>query len=196
MYRGFLAPASVLFMCWVPLAAQQPASAGVQKIVALQGEGATNNIQTATAVEPVVEVRDERDLPVAGAEVTFQLPDLQSGRLLPGTSLVLKTRSNDQGQAAGTGFTLNDVPGPFSIRVTAGSGGKTASLVIHQRNVANAEAARHGFAKSRSKKWTIIAIVAGAAVTAGIIIALRSGGSSSSNTVTVSTGPVTVGGPQ
>ena len=43
---------------------QQPAVP--LKIVVLQGEGAVNNIKTKTVIEPVVEVRNDRDLPVAG----------------------------------------------------------------------------------------------------------------------------------
>ena len=63
-------------------AASQP-SGNVRKIVALQGEGAINNIKAGIATEPVVEVRDDRDLPVAGVEVTFQLPTSGAGGFFP-----------------------------------------------------------------------------------------------------------------
>ena len=43
--------------------------AGSLKIVVIEGEGALNNIRSRTATQPVVEVRDENDRPVEGAEV-------------------------------------------------------------------------------------------------------------------------------
>src|SRR6185369_13783504 len=47
---------------------------GALKIVVLQGEGASNSIKSRTATQPAVEVRDDQDKPIAGAEVVFQLP--------------------------------------------------------------------------------------------------------------------------
>jgi hypothetical protein len=44
------------------------------KIVVIDGEDAVNIVQTKTAVQPVVEVRDRNNLPVSGAAVTFLLP--------------------------------------------------------------------------------------------------------------------------
>ena len=191
---------SALVISSVPVQPPKPTSAGVQKIVPLQGADAINNIQTGSAVEPVVEVRDGRDLPVAGADVQFQLPTTGPGGFFPGRTLALNTRTDEHGQAAGAGFTPNSVAGPFAIRVTAGSENQTASLVINQRNVTNAAEASRLTSRSRSLKWRIIGIAAGAGVTTGITLALHGGGSSSAstrlpNSVTVSTGPITIGGP-
>src|SRR5271157_3660596 len=44
------------------------------KIVVLEGQDAVNYIPTRTVTPPVVEVRSERELPVEGATVTFELP--------------------------------------------------------------------------------------------------------------------------
>src|SRR5215468_674500 len=49
-------------------------SGGSLKITVLQGEGSTNNIRSKSATQPAVEVRDDANKPVAGAEVVFQLP--------------------------------------------------------------------------------------------------------------------------
>src|SRR5687768_11484501 len=43
------------------------------KIVVIGGEDAVNIIQLNTAVDPVVEVRDENDLPVAGVLLRFRI---------------------------------------------------------------------------------------------------------------------------
>ena len=191
---------SAMVISSVPMQTPKSTAAGVQKIVPLQGADAINNIQTGSAVEPVVEVRDGRDLPVAGAEVQFQLPTAGPGGFFAGRTLALNTRTDEHGQAAGAGFTPNSVPGPFAIRVTAGSENQTASLVINQRNVTNAAQASRLTSRSRSLKWRIIGIAAGVGVTTGITLALHGGGSSSAstklpNSVTVSTGPITIGGP-
>ena len=49
------------------------------KIVVLEGEGAFNDIKRKRARNPVVEVRDEANHPVAGAEVVFTLPETGAG---------------------------------------------------------------------------------------------------------------------
>src|SRR5687767_13452648 len=43
------------------------------KIVVIEGEDAVNIIQQKTAVSPVVEVRDENDLPVGGVLLRFSI---------------------------------------------------------------------------------------------------------------------------
>src|SRR5260370_11729297 len=102
-----------------PAEAQQAAKA--LKIVTLQGEGAVNDIKTKTITEPVVEVRDSRELPVANAEVVFQLPAMGPGGMFPDRGRVLTTRTNGQGQAAAAGLLPNNETGRFNIKVTAGS---------------------------------------------------------------------------
>lgn len=205
MYRSILAilicSCGATSFAQTPRPADKPARpAGTEdalKIVVLQGEGALNNIKTNSATEPVIEVRDERDMPVAGADVTFQLPLAGAGGFFPGRKLTLTGRSNDRGQAAGTGFIPNDVPGRFNIKVGAASGNRAASTVISQTNTTDIAAAARA-TSSKSRKWKILAAVGGAAVTAGIIVATHSGGSSTPvipNSLTITPGPITIGGP-
>ena len=54
-------------------------SASRLRIIVIQGEGAINNIAIGSGREPVVEVRDGEDRPLAGAKVTFTLPDTGPG---------------------------------------------------------------------------------------------------------------------
>lgn len=184
---------SILLACPAAFPAQQTEPAAIPtslKIVALQGEGAVNAIRTRTVTEPVVEVRDERDLPVAGAEVTFQLPASGPGGAFPDHTRTFKTTSNAQGQAAAPAFTPDSQPGRFSIRVTAAKNGQTAMLVIPQQNTLEMVAVtRH-----HSHKWIIVVAAVGvAALATGLYFALRGGGTP--NSISVSPGPVTVGGP-
>src|SRR6185503_21069676 len=90
-----------------PLGAQQPLvpQGGALKIVVIEGEGAKNNIRQRLAAQPVVEVRDEADKPVPGAEVVFQLPAAGAGGVFNGWMRTQTVKTNAQGQAAATGFT-------------------------------------------------------------------------------------------
>ncbi|MGB9604559.1 MAG: hypothetical protein ACPL88_01615, partial [Bryobacteraceae bacterium] len=108
----------------------RPEPPGILKVVVIEGEGAVNNIRTRSAVAPVVEVRDENDKPVVGAEVVFQLPPAGPGGVFHGWMRTQTVRTNEQGRAAASGYTPNDQPGRFNIKVTATLGNKTGSAVI------------------------------------------------------------------
>jgi hypothetical protein len=173
---------------------------GGLKIVVVQGEGAMNNIRTRNATQPVVEVRDESDKPVSGAEVVFQLPPGGPGGVFNGWMRTQTARTSPEGRAEANGFAPNDEVGRFNIKVTATSGTKITSALIAQSNTHGNGKDGGPQAKSRTKMWTIIAIVGAAALTGGIIAATRGGDSSSSTAVTVpitiSPGPISVGGPR
>ena len=185
--------------CLVSVAGAQQPAAQTLKIVTLQGEGAVNDTKTKTITEPVVEVRDSRELPVADAEVVFQFPSMGPSGAFPDRTRLLKTKTNSQGQAAAAGFAPNEETGRFNIKVTALSGGRAATAIISQTNARDFVASERRISRSRSRKWKILAVVGGAAVTGGIIAATRGGSSAPPPPVvpviTVTTGPVTVGGP-
>ena len=169
---------------------------GGLKIVVIQGEGATNNIRTKSVTAPVVEVRDESDKPVANAEVIFQLPSAGPGGVFNGWMRNQTVRTNAQGQAGAEGLTPNDEEGRFNIKVTASSGTKSGSVVIGQSNVRGS-----GGAQAKSGKRTALIVLGVLAVggIAGGIAATRGGSSTTAPIVvpvTVTAGPVTVGGPR
>src|SRR5262245_25627065 len=167
------------------------------KIVVVEGEGAVNNIRSRAATQPVVEVRDEQDKPIPGAEVVFQLPAAGPGGTFNGWMRTQTVRTNEQGRAGTSGLAPNDEEGRFNIKVTATHGTKSNSLVIAQSNGRNGTGGAQ--AKSRRGMWTVLAVVGGAALIGGIVAATRNGDSAAAPTtvpVTVSAGPVTVGGPR
>src|SRR6266542_1552965 len=160
-----------------------------------------NNIRTRNATQPVVEIRDDGDKPVPGAEVVFQLPPGGPGGVFNGWMRTQTARTSPEGRAETNGFTPNEEEGRFNIKVTATSGTKVTSAIIAQSNIRGTGREGGPQAKSRSKMWTIIAIAGAAALTGGIIAAKRGGDSSSSSAavaipVTITPGPVTVGGPR
>jgi hypothetical protein len=164
-------------------------------IVIVEGEGAINNIKERTIREPVVQVEDENHKPIAGAAVVFFLPNQGPGGAFFDGTKSLTVTTDAQGRAALRGIRFNGLSGQMQIRVTASSGGQTATATITQTNVAGA-AASSGLSTT-AKVLIIVAIAAGAAV--GAILATRGSSSSSSAAstppITITAGTPTVGAP-
>jgi hypothetical protein len=164
------------------------------KIYVLDGQDATNSISDRKVTVPVVEVRDENDLPIEGAEVTFELPKDGPGGSFPDGQRVRTVRTNLQGQANAP-FFLSTQPGKFEMKVTAKRGDRSGETTVSQTNSLmpfhETSAKRHPWYKNR-KFW----VLAGAGATAAIItIVLTSGGSSSNPTITIGPGSPTISGP-
>lgn len=150
--------------------AQEPPKPKLQ-ILIIEGEGAINNIKQRTAREPIVEVRDENDKPIAGAAVVFTLPSTGASGSFANGSQILMVTTNEQGRAVATGLRPNNFQGRFQVRVTASHQGQTASANINMQNApagAPGQAAAGGHGK-------LIAILAGvgAAVGVGLAVGLR-----------------------
>ena len=143
--------------------AQTPPPLKLQ-IVIIGGEGSINNIKQRTAREPIVEVRDENNRPVAGAIVLFAAPDRgASGVFLNGTRTTSVT-TDANGQAVGRDFKPNQSSGSMQMTVTATFNGLTASAVI---NMMNAGGGGGGGGLSNGAKFSIVALAAAAALAAG-----------------------------
>jgi hypothetical protein len=171
------------------------------KIRVVDGEGAINNIQLGSGREPVIEVRDENDKPVAGAKVTFSLPERGPGGTFFGASRNLSLTTNEQGRAAGNGFRPNLQEGRFQIQVTAAAGDQTATAVINQSNILPTGGVNRVVKPNhRFGTGKIIAVLAAGGII-GAIAATRGGGSSTSTTTTtpgttITPGTVSVGTPR
>jgi hypothetical protein len=186
----------------VPLPAQEnPAAApGKIHIVIVEGEGAINNVRQRVAREPIVQVEDENRKPVAGAAVTFLLPNQGAGATFANGARSLTITTDSQGRAVARGLKPNNVNGRYEIRVNASSQGRTDTVTISQTNALAAAAA--GAAAGISAKLLIILAVAGGAAAAGAVAATRGGGGGNGGggaqptpTVIVPGSP-SVGGPQ
>lgn len=181
----------------IPTLGAQTAPASLQ-ITIIDGEDAINNIRQRTAREPIVQVEDENHKPVAGAAVTFVLPNEgPSGTFLGGTrTLSVVTDSN--GRAVARGFTPNRATGRYQIRVNANYQGKTAQATINQSNVAGAGAAA---ATGGAMTKLIAILVAGAVGGAVVAVATHTGSGgnvppSSSIPIGVTPGTGVVGPPR
>ena len=216
VFRKFISLALVLVLLPALLGAQQPASpttvalqpataaakaaAGPKalKILPIQGEGAKNNTRARTATQPAVEIRDENDKPVAGAEVVFRLPATGPGGTFHDWMRAQTARTNAQGQAVASGFTPNEEEGRFNIKVTAAMAGVASEAVIAQSNVRGPMAPQVKSGRSAWWKPVLIAVAAGGLV--GGIYAARGGSSGAAaipaTPVTITPGPITVGTPR
>lgn len=172
-----------------PVAAQQPGAPARLKIIVLEGQGAVNLLPSRTAVQPVIEVRDENDNPLEGVTVTFELPASGPGGIFPGGQPSQIGVTNRQGQVSTRGFVPNDRPGEFEILVRAEYQGRTAVERIRQANgYLTAEEARR---KRRRWLWPLI-IMGSAGAAAGIYFAVRE----PAQPVPVTIGPPVFGPPR
>lgn len=146
------------------------------QIAVVEGQGAINNARTHTGRDPVIEVHDENNAPVAGAVVTFQAPATGPGAVFGSGNGTLLTQTDANGRAVGRALRPNSVKGPFQIHVTVSWNGQTASTVISQTNALPVEA------KSNKKLWLIPIIAGGAA--GGAFAAMHGKGNSVTSTPT------------
>jgi len=161
------------------------------KVIVLQGQNSVNDTNRHIGIQPVVEVRDDNDLPVEGARVVFRLPPSGPGGMFDGKSYSKTVRTNAQGQAGISGFVPNSQQGEFDFHVTALAGNRMGEAVIRQTNAEN----RLVMVAPKPKKTPLwrnkyVLIAAGAAVGAGVAVALTKG--SGNKNVTITPGPVTI----
>jgi hypothetical protein len=193
----YLIPLALGAICWTQLAAA-PSRLTI-KIIA--GEGAVNNVPMRVAAQPAVEVLDENNAPVAGAEVIFHIPSNGPGGSFFGGIQTNTLVTDAKGQARASGFIPNDRIGKFAIMIRASVGSVVAEGVINQTNGGGPGGSAGTKMSSNQKKiWILVAAGAAAAIGGGVA---ASGGNSSSTAATaakrpvsIGAGPITVGGPR
>jgi hypothetical protein len=182
----------------VVLAYTATAQVAILQIQVIEGEGGVYSPGARSNRPLVVEVTDETGRPVAGAAVSFHLPeDGPSGTFLNGlrTNVVV---TDERGRATLRGMLVNRAPGRLEMRIIASKEQATAGIVSYQyiadpaaggagtavaagsRPAAQSPpaAASHGHGH---KKWLIILAGAGAGAAAAVL-AMHSGANSSAAT--------------
>ncbi len=176
--------------------AAQPATVQSLKVILLSGNQGMNDLESKVMVPLVVQVVDQSDQPVDGADVVFRFPLDGPSASFANQKSSQTFRTNADGQAAAVGWAANGKVGTFQVQVTASRGNELGSATISMTNVTRIT----GAAKSREKhwwssKWAKIGIAAGAAgIIAAIILATH--GSSGPTVITATPGSPTIGGPQ
>jgi len=210
--QRWLAPFVAMLLAWPTCAAgQQPATAPPEKpmaplptvnslrVTALAGEGEMNDLERRVMAPLVVQVIDQNDRPVEGADVVFRFPLKGPGAVFADQKTSKTVKTNGQGQAAALGWMANGELGKFQVHVTAAYGNQIGETTVSMTNVERlAKDARTYRTKQHhwySSKWVKIGLIAGGAgAAAGIILATRGGGAST-HTITISPGSPTVGAP-
>lgn len=132
------------------------------QILVLEGTRA-ESYPASPGIAPVVEVRDDIDRPIEGAQVTFALPQTGPGGTFQGGERSFTTRTNAQGQAMPTHFTMGSLLGPFYIRVSAKYRDLNAQTSILQSVAVRprpTEAILHP--RHSARKWVILGVIGGA----------------------------------
>jgi len=175
------------------ITAQAPSSA-LLEIVIVEGDGAINNIKKRTSREAIVEVQDENHKPVAGAIVSFTLPNTGPGGTFVNGSRLFMVTTDQAGRAAATSIRANSLTGSYNIRVTASFRGQTATATIAQTNAIAAAGAAAGAASGGLFGIGIPATIAvAAAAAAGAAFGVNQAiNNNSSKTVRVSVGTPTL----
>src|ERR1035438_7240364 len=131
-----------------PIAPVPPPGVSALKILVLEGEDGKNSIKTRVGIPILVEIQDSQGRPLPGAPVIFQLPASGPSGSFPGGALTQRTVANARGQAATSGFVPNNLEGRLNIKVSASSGGLSATQTVSQVNLlVSANAKSHGSRK-------------------------------------------------
>jgi hypothetical protein len=170
------------------------------KVVALAGSMEMNDLEHKVMAPLVIQVLDQNDQPVEGADVIVRFPLSGPSALFPEQKNAGTFRTNADGQAAAVGWMANSQVGTIKVQVTATRGFEQGSATISMTNVSSVKEAQKAHQKHwYSSRWGKIAIVAGiAGVTVAVVLLTTGGGSSSPKVVVVTgtPGSPTIGGPQ
>jgi hypothetical protein len=159
-------------------------------LVVVEGEGQSNNIGQHARRPPLVRVEDENHRPIVGAAVIFTLPTEGATGDFGNGSKTFTTITDSQGEAAGKGLKLNQLPGKLPIYVNASYRGLTAKATITEYVVAP-PGAKVGGGGGSGKLILVLAII-GAAAAGGAYYATHRGGAAAPVT-TVVAAPTPIG---
>jgi hypothetical protein len=167
------------------------------KVVVLDGDGAVNYLPSGNAVPPVVEVRDENDMPVEGAEVTFELPGSGPSGMFESGGRTHTVRTDARGQVGAGAIHINNIAGRLPIKVSAAYNGLMASSLVVQTSSSTpgrvtGAGNKPGSGWSKKKIYIVVGCAAAAAL-AGGIYALGHG---APPTISVTPGPPVFSSPR
>lgn len=146
------------------------AQVAILQIQVVEGEAAVHKAGARSARPFTVEVTDETGRPVAGAIVSFRLPDEGPGGVFSTGIRTELVTTDSNGRASIRGFQLNRTTGPFQIRITASKDTARAGTFSRQYIAGTGSASGSSVNSSphAHRKWVIIGLAAGAAAAAGL----------------------------
>jgi hypothetical protein len=134
-----------------------------------EGDGATYAPRSRSGQPLTAQVTDEAGRAVAGAAVSFRLPDQGPGGLFANGMRTDIAITDANGRAGVRHIQLNDVSGEFQIRITAAKDQARAGTLVRQFIAGPAAASgRPVVSKPKSKKKWIVLSVLAAGVAGGL----------------------------
>ena len=121
-------------LCLVLMGAVSGQARGFLRIKILDGDGAFNDIKHKVGHGMSVEVLDENNRPLMGAEVTFTAPAFGASGTFSNGNRAMTAITDMQGVAQTEPLVPNPKEGRFNIAVTARQGDREGSAVIVQSN--------------------------------------------------------------
>jgi hypothetical protein len=193
-------PARIFRLAALLVALGGPATAQVAilQIQVVEGEGAVHAPGSRSSRPLTVEVTDETGRPVAGAAVSFHLPEEGASGTF-GNGLRTEVATTDaKGRASLYGLQVNRIGGRFQIRIVASKEQARAGVISFQyvaetstaRRPSNEQeprgaagpgraAGQPAVATHRHSKWLIVAAVVAGGAAAGVLGATRTAASKS-----------------
>jgi serine protease inhibitor ecotin len=168
------------------------------KVRILAGNGEMNDLERHVMAPLVVQVVDQNERAMEGAQVIFRFPISGPSATFPGGKSTITVLTNGVGQAAAVNWMANGQVGTFQVHVNATYGNQVGEVIVSMSNVTRIEnvSKNSGGAKHEglwSHRWFKIAVIGGAALAVGLGVYLATrGGGKSGTTVGVSPGPPTV----
>jgi hypothetical protein len=168
------------------------------KILVLAGSGEMNDLERRVMAPLVIQVLDQNERPVEGAQVVFRFPLNGASATFPGGKNSLTVRTGGTGQAPALNWMANGQVGTFEVHVNATYGNQVGETTLSMENVTRiADVPKKGKHESLwSHRWFKIAVIGGAAAAIGIGVFLATRGGKSGSAVTINPGSPTVGAPQ
>jgi hypothetical protein len=170
------------------------------KIRVLAGNGEMNDLERRVMAPLVIQVLDQNERPLAGAEVVVRFPLNGPSATFAGGKSAITIRTRGDGQAAATNWMANGV-GTFQVHVNATYGNQVGETTVSMTNVTRivdtGKSAKHETLWSH--RWFKIAVIGGAAVAIGLGVYFGTRGGSKSgsgSTVTITPGSPGIGAPQ
>jgi hypothetical protein len=184
-----------------PAPGQPPSPLPVEqslKILVLAGNGEMNDLERRVMAPLVVQVLDQNERPVEGAQVVFRFPLNGASATFPGGKNSLTVRTSGTGQAPALNWMANGQVGTFEVHVNATYGNQVGEATLSMENVTRiADVPKKAKHESLwSHRWFKIAVIGGAAAAIGIGVYLATRGGKSGSSVTINPGSPTVGAPQ
>jgi hypothetical protein len=193
----------------VALSGSATAQVAILQIQITEGEGAVYAPGAKSARPLAVEVTDETGRPVAGAAVSFHLPETGAGGTFVNGLRTEVATTDERGRAALRGLQLNHTPGRFEIRIIASKEQARAGTVSFEyiadpaSGIARAAGAtpKHNAASRGHTKWIVIGVAVAGGAAAGLVAGHSSGKTApgtavpAATTLSVGTPTITVGHP-